>query len=54
MNNRDAYVTLLKTLVSGWKAQQELLKPDQEKEFLQFQILIRKTNIFLRDEFGEV
>lgn len=53
MNKRDAFVAILKTLIAGWKFEQGQLSNSNSEEFLRLQVLIAKTTVFLRDEFGE-
>lgn len=51
---RDAFVAMLKTLIDGWRAQMDSLPAaDGQKKYMQLQVLVAKTNKFLRDEFGE-
>lgn len=47
---RDSLVALLKTLIAGYASRSAGLKPDEGG--LEFDVLIYKLQIFLRDEFG--
>lgn len=60
LKERDTFVNLLRMLIDGWRAQKEcefdirgLSHAEREKRFMQFQVLIAKTNKFLREEFGD-
>lgn len=54
---RDAFVETLKTLVAGWErtiiVHATYPGPLSEKYISELQVLVEKTNRFLRDEFGE-
>ncbi len=47
---RDALVSIIKTLVAGYATRSEGLKPDDGGT--EFDVLTFKLVVFLRDEFG--
>lgn len=50
--NRNEYVSLLLSLISGWKRTIDLLGEEDDHEAMELDSLIRKTEQFLQDEFG--